>query len=173
MTTQIKTGRIGRKKFNKTLFVFACLGALFLAVFAYAPMFGLLLACMLALSGFGAQVYRALTAAQARNNASRAALSYVSARLRAADTAGAVALGAGPEGPALLLREEGYETRIYLYEGCLVEEYAAAGSALAPQNAQIIARTGSFSAAAAGGLYTVTTDAGVVQVCLHSGEGSA
>ena len=44
MTTQIKTGRIGRKKFNKTLFVFACLGALFLAVFAYAPMFGLLLA---------------------------------------------------------------------------------------------------------------------------------
>ena len=39
--------------------------------------------------------------------------------------------------------------------GCLVEEYAAAGSALAPQNAQIIARTGSFSAAAAGGLYTV------------------
>ena len=78
-----------------------------------------------------------------------------------------------PKAPALLLREEGYETRIYLYEGCLVEEYAAAGSALAPQNAQIIARTGSFSAAAAGGLYTVTTDAGVVQVCLHSGEGSA
>lgn len=116
-------------------------------------LFGLLLGCMLALSAFGAQVYRALTAAQARNNASRAALSYVSARLRAADTAGAVALGAGPEGPALLLREEGYETRIYLYEGCLVEEYAAAGSALAPQNAQIIARTGSFSAAAAGGLY--------------------
>ena len=86
-------------------------------------LFGLLLGCMLALSGFGAQVYRALTAAQARNNASRAALSYVSARLRAADTAGAVALGAGPEGPALLLREEGYETRIYLYEGCLVEEW--------------------------------------------------
>ena len=136
-------------------------------------LFGLLLGCMLALSAFGAQVYRALTAAQARNNASRAALSYVSARLRAADTAGAVALGAGPEGPALLLREEGYETRIYLYEGFLVEEYAAAGSALAPQNAQIIARTGSFSAAATGGLYTVTTDAGTVQICLHSGEGSA
>lgn len=40
----IRAMRVGRKKFNKTLFCLACLGALFLAVFAYGPMFGLLLA---------------------------------------------------------------------------------------------------------------------------------
>ena len=136
-------------------------------------LFVLMLGCLLALSGFGAQVYRTLTESQSRNNAARAALSYVSARLRASDAEGAAAVGQGPEGPALLLREPGYETRIYLYRGSLVEEYAAAGAPLDPESAQPVARAAAFAVTVQGSLYTVSTDAGTVQVTLHSGEGGA
>lgn len=133
-------------------------------------LFVLMLGVVLAVVGFGGEVYRALTESQGRNNAARAALRYVSARLRAGDAAGAVTVEQGPEGPALILAEPGYETRIYLYQGTLMEEYAAADTPLDPAAAQVVARTDTFEVTAEGRLYTITTGEGTVRVWLHSGE---
>lgn len=133
-------------------------------------LFVLMLSFVLAVVGFGAEVYRALTASQNRNNAGRAALSYLSARLRAADADGAVTIGRGPEGPALILAEPGYETRIYLCDGALMEEYAATGSPLDPAAAQVVAHTDAFAVTVEDGVYAVTTGEGTVRVRLHSGE---
>lgn len=148
-------GRLGSAPFSLALFV-------------------LMLGCVLVLAIFGARVYRALTENQSRNNALRASLSYVAARLRAADQAQAVAVEAGPQGDALVLadagEDTGYETRIYVYDGQLMEEYAARDSGYDPANAQAVARTDTFTVTLDGGLVTVNTDQGRVSVYLHTGE---
>lgn len=139
-------------------------------------LFVLMLGCVLVLAVFGAQVYGALTVSQNRNKAVRASLSYVAARLRSTDEVQAVTVEPGPQGDALVLsdvgEDTGYETRIYVYDGQLMEEYAQEQSAFDPSAAQPIARTGSFTVRVDGSLVTVTTDQGTVRVFMHTGEGN-
>lgn len=139
-------------------------------------LYALLLVCVLALTAFGANIYGAVTAAHNAGSAQRAALSYLCVRLRAADEAGAVTVTTGPEGDALILAEplaqSGYATRIYLWQGQLVEDYAPADSAFAPANAQPIAKTAAFTATVEGNLVRVHTEQGSAVVHLHS-EGGA
>lgn len=84
-------------------------------------LFAIIVLSLLFLVMTGTGLYSAVVDSQTRNREARAALSYLAARVHAADAAGAVSVGEGPEGAALLLREnadgETYETRIYLYEG--------------------------------------------------------
>ena len=86
-------------------------------------LFAIIVLSLLFLVMTGTGLYSAVVDSQTRNREARAALSYLAARVHAADAAGAVSVGEGPEGAALLLREnadgETYETRIYLYEGAL------------------------------------------------------
>ncbi len=137
-------------------------------------LFVLMLGCVLMLAVFGAQVYGALTQSQNRNKAVRASLSYVAARLRAADETGAVSIKPGPQGDALILSDigtdTGYETRIYVYDGQLVEEYTAEQNEYDPASAQAVAQTDTFAVTRDGSLCTVTTDQGTVRVYLHTGE---
>lgn len=144
------------------------------AVFSLA-LFVLMLGCVLALTMFGARVYRALTDSQARNQTARASLTYVAARLHAADERNGVRIEHGAQGDVLILGEEldntGYETRIYLHEGMLLEDYCAVGSESDPDFAQRVAQTDSFTITVEGNLISVTTGEGTVCVCLHSGEG--
>lgn len=139
-------------------------------------LFVLMLGCVLLLAVFGAQVYGTLTQSQNRNKAVRASLSYVAARLRAADEEQAVSVVPGPQGDALLLSDvgeaTGYQTRIYLYDGWLMEEYTDEQSEFAPDGAQPVARTDTFAVTVNGSLATVTTDQGTICVFLHTGEGS-
>ncbi len=111
------------------------------------------------------------------NREARAALSYLAARVHAADAAGAVSVGEGPEGAALLLREnadgETYETRIYLYEGALREEYGTADDALDPQDSERIVDAKSFSVEQVRlGLLVVSTEYGSADIALRSGRGA-
>ena len=137
-------------------------------------LFVLMLGCVLMLAVFGAQVYRALTESQSRNNAQRASLSYVAARLRASDAAAGVSIEDGPQGQALVLADvgeaTGYETRIYVYDGNLVEEYTRQDADFDPASAQIVAQTDTFTLTEDGHLVTVTTNQGMVRVYLHAGE---
>lgn len=139
-------------------------------------LFVLMLGCVLMLAVFGAQVYGALTQSQKRNNATRASLSYVAARLRSSDAVQAVSVVPGPQGDALVLSDvgetTGYETRIYVYDGWLMEEYTEVQSEFSPDAAQPIARTDTFAATVDGKLATVTTDQGTICVFLHTEEGS-
>ena len=97
--------------------------------------------------------------------------------MHAADAAGAVSVGEGPEGAALLLREnadgETYETRIYLYEGALREEYGTADAVLAPQDAERIVDAKSFSVEQVRpGLLVVSTEYGSADIALRRGRGA-
>ena len=80
-------------------------------------------------------------------------------------------------GAALLLREnadgETYETRIYLYEGALREEYGTADAVLAPQDAERIVDAKSFSVEQVRpGLLVVSTEYGSADIALRSGRGT-
>ena len=81
------------------------------------------------------------------------------------------------EGAALLLREnadgETYETRIYLYEGALREEYGTADAALDPQDSERIVDAKSFSIEQVRpGLLVVSTEYGSADIALRSGRGT-
>ncbi|MCI8425582.1 MAG: DUF4860 domain-containing protein [Adlercreutzia sp.] len=81
------------------------------------------------------------------------------------------------EGPALVLRETlpsgVYETRIYRYDGTIMEEYALADAAYDPEKATAIVKSSIFDFSYAGGLLTLVTDSGQVQVALRCAGGEA
>ena len=76
-----------------------------------------------------------------------------------------------------MLREnadgETYETRIYLYEGALREEYGTADAALDPQDSERIVDAKSFSIEQVRpGLLVVSTEYGSADIALRSGRGT-
>ena len=81
------------------------------------------------------------------------------------------------EGPALVLRETlpggVYETRLYRYDGVIMEEYALADAPYDPEKATAIVVSSVFDFTYRDGLLTLTTDAGTVSVALRSGGGDA
>ena len=73
-------------------------------------LFAIIVLSLLFLVMTGTGLYSAVVDSQTRNREARAALSYLAARVHAADAAGAVSVGEGPEGAALLLqRDESYD----------------------------------------------------------------
>ena len=136
-------------------------------------LFGLMLACVLGLMALGSGLYGSVTRSMTANNAARASLRYLTTSVRAADTAAGLRLEDGPEGVMLVLEEPstGYETRIYLWEGQLVEEYTAAESYPAPENAQPVCACTRFEAERSGSLLELTTDQGTARVALRCAEG--
>ena len=110
--------------------------------------FILFIASFLLLVILGAQTYRSTTAGQERNYRTRAQLSWLSAVIRANDREGAVSLAqaAGPENSQVLVVRDGsgYASRIYIYEGNLVEDYAAEDAELYPEEALKIGETAQF-----------------------------
>ena len=137
-------------------------------------LFAIIVLSLLFLVMTGTGLYSAVVDSQTRNREARAALSYLAARVHAA---GAVSVGEGPEGAALLLREnadgETYETRIYLYEGALREEYGTADAALDPQDSERIVDAKSFSIEQVRpGLLVVSTEYGSADIALRSGRGA-
>ncbi len=128
-----------------------------------------LLCTVLALAAVGGRLYGVLSDSRAANDASRASLTYVTARLRAADAAGAVRVETRPEGDVLVLDDgSGYVTRLYAYHGALVEEYAAANSDYMLATAEKVADTHTFTVVQDGAQYIITTDDGEARVTLHS-----
>lgn len=138
-------------------------------------LFAIIVLSLLFLISAGTGLYRAVVDSQTENRRARAALSYLTARVRAADAAGAVSIGDGPEGDALLLREtagdEVYETRIYLYDGALREEYALADTPLRPDSAERIVPLDAFSLTLEqDGLLVAATEHGEARVALRCEE---
>ncbi|WP_455500823.1 DUF4860 domain-containing protein [Gemmiger sp.] len=128
-----------------------------------------LLGTVLTLAAVGGRLYGLLSDSRAANDARRASLTYVTARLRAADSADAVRVESRPEGDVLVLDDgSGYETRLYAYHGALVEEYAAVNSDYMPATAEKVADTHTFTVVQDGARYIITTDDGEAHVTLHS-----
>lgn len=123
----------------------------------------------------GVGLYKALNEMREATDATRLSLSLISNDVRAADSIDAVAVGVGPEGNALVLRENlstgRFETRIYLYNGSIVEEYALQDSAYTPQKATVLTKSETFSFSYRNGLLTVLTDQGTANIALRSVRG--
>ena len=125
----------------------------------------------------GTRIYSRIDRQQAEIDDSRLGMSLLVNYVRATDAADSVGEGEGPEGKALVLMEHlrsgTYETRIYLYQGQIVEEYAPAGKPYAPAKASQIMESGSFKFDYTDGLLTITTDAGSAEVALRCAKGGA
>ncbi len=79
------------------------------------------------------------------------------------------------QGPALVLRETlpsgVYETRLYRYDGTIMEEYALADAPYDPLKATAIVDSSVFAFSYEDSLLTIETDAGATAVALRSGGG--
>jgi hypothetical protein len=133
----------------------------------------MLLITVLLIVTAGTYVYRLLVQGQAERNETRAALSYVAARVRSTDNAGAVRIESGVYGTMLVLTEaDTYETRFYWYEGVLLEEYTFATSPCVPENATQVAQTKWFKLRTLSpNLLEIETQQGIARVTVRSGIG--
>ena len=125
----------------------------------------------------GTSSYGSLTKMQAANDARIMTLGPITSSIRANDAADSIRTGEGPEGKALVLAtsdEAGtYETRIYLYEGNIMQEYALADAPYAPQKATALSPSSEFDFFYDDGVLTVTTEAGSAKVALRNLQGGA
>lgn len=125
----------------------------------------------------GTNVYKSLRSLQISANDTRLGVSLIANTVRSNDAVSSVAVGEGPEGRSLVLREVlesgTYETRIYLYKGNIVEEYTLEGSAYRPDNAEVIVASKTFDFAYKDGLLTINCDQGSADVALRSLKGGA
>ena len=129
-----------------------------------------LLALMAGASSFGS-----ITKMQQSNDARVMTLGPITSSVRANDVNGGIATGNGPEGRSLVLLQKDdqgtYETRIYLYQGTVKQEYALAGSSYTPEKATTLARSNTFSFSYDNGMLTIVTDAGEAHIALRNMQG--
>lgn len=125
----------------------------------------------------GMRVYSSVNDDRESTDEARLALSLIANNVRMNDTAAAVGVGKGPEGASLVLTEAlesgTYETRIYSYQGKIVEEYSIASNAYTPEKAREVVASERFEFEYAQGLLTIYTDYGSIDVALHSAGGAA
>lgn len=144
-------------------------------LFALA-LFGLILACILALVLLSTNMYGTLAGNRSQNDADRAALRYLSTSVRSNDVAGGVTLQPGPEGQMLVLTDEaiGSELKIYLHDGWLVEESTVPGISADPARAQRITQETVFTPELLQeNLLRIETSHGALVVALRTAQGGA
>ncbi len=137
--------------------------ALILSVF-----FAVLLLALIA----SVMVYKSLTDTQTQTNTARENIGLIYHAVRANDATNAIAVGQGPEGQSLVIREttntDSFETRFYLYNDAVLQEYSLASSFYTPEKASRIIESNTFYFSYSSGLLSVTTDYGTTQIALRS-----
>jgi uncharacterized protein YodC (DUF2158 family) len=137
-----------------------------------ALLFALIVGLLLAALAAGVGVYKNISDKRTADEQGRAGLTLIANSVRNADAIDAIGVGAGPEGQALVLSEYAdsgtYETRIYEYQGNVVEEYAVSGTSYTPGRASQVVSSDSFSFSYAKGLLTISTDQGSTSIALRS-----
>lgn len=123
----------------------------------------------------GVFVYRHISEVQQENVARREGLDLIANIVRANDATDSVAAGEGPEGRSLVIVETldsgTYETRLYLYEGKIVQEYSLQGASYTPAKASTVTESETFSFAYSDGILSITTDQGTREVALRYLQG--
>lgn len=135
-------------------------------------LFAVFVAVLLIAIIIGTNVYRVLYVEGQQTSSQRLDTALLANIVRSNDVQYAFAQTEGPQGPVLLMREftdaGDFETRIYQYDGNIVQEYARGGTELNPQRASVIGRSDAFDFQLDGGLLTIVTDGGEVDVALRS-----
>lgn len=143
-------------------------------------LFGVFAACVLAVLLTGANAYRRLTQRDQAAYLRRTCVQYLATRVRQADSRDCVAVEDFDGADALILMETGgdYATRIYCYDGWLMELYAAADADMEPQDGEKVLELGSLTLSLEDGRLTAdvadqegTTE--TLRLTLRSGEEAA
>lgn len=123
----------------------------------------------------GVTVYQRVADIQMKTSDERLAIQLIGNYVHANDSRGAVKVGQGPEGRSLVLLEKlesgNYETRIYLYNGSIVQEYALEGSGYTPAKAVELVKSKTFNFTYSKGLLSIYTDQGRSDIALRSEQG--
>lgn len=134
------------------------------------------IALMAGLAG-GATMYRSIYETQAHTDDVHLQAGLIANTVHVNDSLSAVGEGEGPEGRALVLVETldsgTYETRLYLYKGQMMQEYAISGRDYNPTTATPLFKTNTFEFSFDGELLTITTDKGTCDVAMRSRQGGA
>ncbi|RKI63981.1 DUF4860 domain-containing protein [bacterium 1xD42-67] len=141
-------------------------------------LFGVFAVCVLAVLLTGARAYRGLTQRDQAAYSRRVCVQYIATRVRQADGLDRVKVEPFGESQALVLSEDGYATRVYCYEGYLMELYASVEEVLQPEDGQRIIPMGGMELALEDGMLSmdITDGQGVkdsLRLSLRSGEGAA
>lgn len=142
-------------------------------------LFGVFAACVLAVLLTGADAYRRLTQRDRAAYDRRTCVQYVATRVRQADALDGVTVEDFSGISCLTLRDgDGYVTRVYCYDGYLMELYCDADVELDPEDGEQIIPAGGLDLSLEDGLLTVAaTDAqgtrSTLLLSLRSGEGGA
>lgn len=144
--------------------------------FAVVLMVVFFLVMMICLTA-GVSMYRSVASMKSQSDTLHLESGLMTSIVHMGDSAQAVSKADGPEGEALVLVERlasgTYETRLYHYQGAVVQEYAIAGHDINPENAITIVDSGTFEFSYQDGLLTLVTDDGPFHVALRSDQGSA
>lgn len=142
-----------------------------------AALFLLFVGALLLALVAGVGVYRRVHAAGTAARDARLAGALVANIVRSKDATGAIRLEEAPGGSQSLVMTERlasgtFETRLYLQDGGLVEEYVPAGTPYDPARATELAQTARFEVAldVAAGALTITTDDASTRVALRSAD---
>lgn len=125
-------------------------------------LFGVFAACVLVVLLTGADAYRRLTERDRTAYDRRTCIQYVATRVRQADCAGGIDV-VDFDGTRALALDGGdgeYYTRVYYYDGYLMELYTSYGSEMEPRDGERVMAAGGLDFSREGSLLTVTaTDA--------------
>lgn len=139
-----------------------------------AVLFALFVVVLLLAMLAGTLAYSALCDMRTAADESRLGINLIANTVRANDAYASVTTADGPEGQALVLVEEEttgvYETRLYLYQGHVVEEYSLAGTEFTPQRATELCASSQFSFTFVNDTLAITTDQGTATVALRSSQ---
>lgn len=142
-------------------------------------LFGVFAACVLAVLLTGAGAYRRLTARDQASYERRTCAQYIATRVRQADCMDHVSVEQFSGVSALRLAEEGgYVTRVYCYDGYLMELYAAEDAELTLEDGEKLMETAGLALSLKDGLLEIAVtgpDGAEDRMCLslRCGEGAA
>lgn len=137
---------------------------------------GVFAVCVLAVLLTGAGAYRRLVDRDQAAYARRTCAQYLTTRVRQADALDHVEIRSFGDGDALCLFEEGgYVSRVYCYDGWLMELYASEEADLAPEDGERLLETGDLRMSLENGLLELTVvspdgEAETLYLSLRSGE---
>lgn len=120
-------------------------------------LFAVFSVCVLGVLLTGARAYRGLTGRDLASYERSTCLQYLTTRIRQADLAGGVAAESFGGIPALRLTDRaGYITRVYCYNGHLMELYSAPDGSFLPQDGERLMAAEALEAGLEDGLLTLT-----------------
>ncbi len=139
-------------------------------------LFGVFAVCVLSVLLTGAKAYRGLTERDQAAYDRRTCVQYIATRVRQGDIEGGVRVEPFQDATALCLTQDGYVTRVYWYDGYLMELYTGADAELHPEDGEKIMPMESLALAMEDGLLRLeigTAGGAVDTLCLslRSGEG--